>query len=135
PGLGYEIPEELDAVNLRPKATECFERSAELYTKMRKQFPSDIAQYAVLFGYKIRWMMGMNFREAMHLIELRTTPQGNTEYRRVCQKMMKTISGQYPELAGKMNFVDFNDYYWAREESEARQRRKEIDLDKKFKSI
>lgn len=132
PGLGYELAEELDAIGFRERAIECFDRSATLYGKMCRTLNPVTAQYAVLFGYRIRWMMGMNFREAMHLIELRTTPQGHPGYRNVCQRMMDEIRGQHPELAATFRFVDYNQYYWSRAESEARQRQKERELDSKY---
>jgi thymidylate synthase ThyX len=101
---------------------------------MNQELGPVLAQYAVLFGYRIRWMMGMNFREAMHMIELRTTPQGHPSYRHVCQKMMKEIQATHPELAETIRFADFQEYYWARGESEARQRRKEREIDERFSS-
>jgi len=134
PGLGYELEEELEAIGMRKKAEECFRRSAALYEKMRAQLGPEAAQYAVLFGYKIRWMMAMNFREAMHLIELRTTPQGHPSYRQVCQRMMDAVKEQHPELAATIRFADYNEYYWSRGESEARQRRKERELETRFRT-
>jgi len=133
-GLGFEMEEELMTIGLQANAEECFQRSASLYDLMNRELGPVMAQYAVLFGYKIRWMMGMNFREAMHMIELRTTPQGHSSYRHVCQKMMKAIQAMHPQLAETIRFADFNEYYWARGESEARQRRKEREIDDRFKS-
>lgn len=132
PDLGYDIPEEMEIIGWKEKFMECFERSSHLYFQMKKALGPEIAQYAVLFGYKIRWMMGMNFREAMHLIELRTTPQGHPSYRRICQQMMDAIRVQHPDLAETIRFADFEEYYWSRAESESRQRRKEQELDEKF---
>jgi thymidylate synthase ThyX len=40
----------------------------------------------------VRFYMEMNAREAMHVIELRTTPQGHPSYRRVCQTMHRLIA-------------------------------------------
>lgn len=132
PGLGYELGEEVDAIGFRGRAVECFERSAALHARMSRELSPELAQYAVLFGYRIRWFMGMNFREAMHLIELRTTPQGHPSYRRICQQMMTAIRAQHPEMAAAIQFADFNEYYWSRAESEARQRRKERELDETY---
>lgn len=132
PAIGYDMPEELKAIGLRDKVAECFDRSAELYGKINSELGREIAQYAVLFGYKIRWMMGMNMREAMHMIELRTTPQGHPSYRRVCLNMMDCIKQQHPEMAATIRFADYNEYYWSRAESEARQRVKERALDEKY---
>ncbi len=133
PGLGYAMPEELEAIGMKEKAEECFYRSADLHSAMSRELNAELAQYAVLFGYKIRWMMGMNFREAMHLIELRTTPQGHPSYRRVCQQMMRALQAEHPELASTIRFADFNTYYWSRGESEAKQRRKEREIDDKYR--
>jgi thymidylate synthase ThyX len=133
PGLGFRLEEELDVIGMKAKAAECFDRSAELYEKMRRDLTTQIAQYAVLFGYRIRWMMGMNFREAMHLIELRTTPQGHPSYRKICQRMMDELRIQHPELAETIRFADYNEYYWSRAEAEARRRRKEREIESKHR--
>jgi thymidylate synthase ThyX len=133
-GLGFDIEEELKTIGMSDRAEECFEKSARLHDNINRELGPVLAQYAVLFGYKIRWMMGMNFREAMHMIELRTTPQGHPSYRHVCQKMMKELQMMHPELAETIRFADFNEYYWARGESEARQRRKEREINDRFQS-
>jgi len=132
PGLGYDLPEELEAIGMKEKTMECFAQSADLHSAMTRELGAEPAQYAVLFGYKIRWMMGMNFREAMHLIELRTTPQGHPGYRKLCQAMMRLLQTEHQDLAATFCFADFNAYYWSRAESEARQRRKEREIDNKY---
>jgi len=50
----------------------------------------------------------MNAREAMHVIELRTAPQGHPAYRRVCQAMHRLIGEQagHRAVAEAMIFVD-----------------------------
>ncbi len=56
--------------------------------------------------------MQCNAREAMHILELRTTPQGHPEYRKVCQQMHRLIAEQagHPAVAALMRFVDHEDY-------------------------
>jgi len=49
-------------------------RSADLYYDMREELP-DQAQYCVALAFRIRYVMQMNAREAMHLIELRSGPR------------------------------------------------------------
>ena len=48
----------------------------------------------------------------MHLIELRTTPQGHPEYRKVCQQMHRLIAEKagHQAIAAMMSFVDDADY-------------------------
>jgi thymidylate synthase ThyX len=56
--------------------------------------------------------MQMNAREAMHMLELRTSPQGHPEYRQVCQQMHRLIAEKagHRVLAAAMSHVDANDY-------------------------
>ncbi|MEZ5167259.1 MAG: FAD-dependent thymidylate synthase [Acidimicrobiales bacterium] len=54
--------------------------------------PPDQASYAVSLAYRVRYSMQFNAREAMHMLELRTTPQGHEAYRRVCQRMHTQIA-------------------------------------------
>ena len=52
--------------------------------------------------------MQMNAREAMHVTELRTTPQGHPAYRAICQEMHRLIADQAGHRAtvAMMSFVD-----------------------------
>ena len=58
-------------------------------------------------AYRVRFYMEMNAREAMHVIELRTAPQGHPAYRRVCQAMHRLIAEQagHRALAAAMRYV------------------------------
>ena len=132
PYLGFDVAEEIEKIGFTARVLECYDRSAKLNEQMSRELSPELAQYAVLFGFKIRWTMGMNFREAMHLIELRTTPQGHPSYRRISQQMMDAIRDQHPQLAETIRFADYNDYYWSRAESEARQRRKEREINQRY---
>ena len=55
--------------------------------------------------------MEMNAREAMHVIELRTSPQGHPAYRRICQLMHKAIAevAGHGAIAAAMRFVDHSE--------------------------
>ena len=127
--LGFvEIPAAFDAIGERAAVEHCIELSRNLYEEIRKVLGVDYAQYAVLFGFNLRWTMGMNLREAMHLLELRTIKQGHPSYRQVAQEMHRQLATRYPEFAAEMKFVDYNDYTSARADSEAYQRQKEAQL-------
>ncbi len=58
----------------------------------------DVAQYAVSMAYRIRFVMQMNAREAMHLTELRSQPAGHPVYRRVAQAMHREIAAVHPAI-------------------------------------
>jgi thymidylate synthase ThyX len=83
------------------------ERSASLHDALADRFPVQ-APYAVSLAYRIRFVMEMNAREAMHLIELRTTPQGHPAYRVVAQQMHRLIAEQagHRAVAEAMRFAD-----------------------------
>ena len=84
--------------------------SAWLYDHLAARWSPAVAQYAVSMAYRIRFYMRMNAREAMHVIELRTSPQGHPAYRRVCQRMHRLIAQQagHAALAAAMTFVDYS---------------------------
>jgi thymidylate synthase ThyX len=67
-----------------------------------------VAQYAVCMAYRVRFVMDMNARQAMHVIELRTQPSGHPAYRRVCQQMHRLIDAVagHRAIAASMQFVD-----------------------------
>ena len=88
---------------------------------MAPTFPEESA-YAVALAYRIRYSMQMNAREAMHLLELRSGPQGHASYRWVAQEMHRLIAGQagHRLLAEAMSYVDFGAEDLERLESERR---------------
>ncbi|MGH9216652.1 MAG: FAD-dependent thymidylate synthase, partial [Acidimicrobiales bacterium] len=107
PRHGYTRPEAVDRAGLAPTFDEAMERSAALHDALADPFPLH-APYAVSLAYRIRFVMEMNAREAMHLIELRTTPQGHPAYRVVAQEMHRLIAERagHRMVAEAMRFAD-----------------------------
>ena len=64
--------------------------------------------------------MKMNLREAVHIGELRTLPQGHPDYRDITQKMWREIGKVHPRLAGYAKFIDWGTYRLGRLASELR---------------
>jgi len=83
--LSYDVPEVVAEAGLTDRYVASLERSRELYEALAPGFP-DEASYAVALAYRIRYTMQMNAREAMHLLELRSGPQGHPSYRWVAQR-------------------------------------------------
>ena len=71
-------------------------------------------------AYRLRFVMQMNAREAMHLIELRTTPQGHPSYRHVAQEMHRLIAEHagHRAIAAAMSYADHEVYELERFASE-----------------
>ncbi|MEM7092922.1 MAG: FAD-dependent thymidylate synthase [Actinomycetota bacterium] len=107
PEHGYELPESIVAAGHEDAFVTGMQRSAELYDVLNDAFP-DEASYAVALAYKLRFVMDMNARQAMHMLELRTSPQGHPAYRVVCQEMHRLIADEagHRALAEMMTFVD-----------------------------
>jgi len=119
PDHGFEVPEEVSDAGLAVAFEDAMERSAALYDALVEQFPEE-APYAVSLAYRMRFAMQMNAREAMHMIELRTSAQGHPSYRRVCQEMHRLIDQQagHRALAAAMSYVDHSDHGLERLEAE-----------------
>jgi thymidylate synthase ThyX len=107
PYHGYEVPPAVLAAGVGARYDEAMERSAELYEVLAEPFPTQAA-YAVSLGYRIRYVMQMNAREAIHLCELRSSPQGHPTYRRIAQAMHTQIAERagHRAIASAMRHVD-----------------------------
>ena len=108
---------------------DCMNKTKEAFNKIRTKYPEQ-SQYVVNFAYNYPYFMKFNLREACHLIELRTVPQGHIDYRKVAQQMFKQINKVHPGLSKIMKFVDLKEYYLERFESEKRTEEKRKKLKK-----
>lgn len=120
---GYATPDEIAKAGFQEDFDQCMAEAAALYGKIAGTMPLE-AQYVVPMAFKVRWYCKLNLREAFHLIELRSTPQGHPAYRRVAQDMFRKISAVHPALAHYMRFVDMKDYPLGRMGSELRKEEK-----------
>ncbi len=111
PRHGYDVPDAIEEAGLTARFEEAMARSADLHDALAGPFPEQ-ASYAVSLAYRIRFVMQMNAREAMHLLELRTSPQGHPAYRQVGQEMHRLIAEEagHRGLAESMRFVDHTTY-------------------------
>jgi thymidylate synthase ThyX len=124
---GYSIPDEIKILGIDKEYKECMNKTKDTFDKIRKRHPEQ-GQYVVNFAYNYPYFMKFNLREACHLIELRTVPQGHADYRRVAQQMYKQINKVHPNLSKLMKFVDLKEYDLERFESEKRTEEKRKNL-------
>jgi thymidylate synthase ThyX len=117
---GYVEPAAIEEAGALADWRLVMERSAELYEQLLAVDLREVAPYAVVMAYRVRFYMEMNAREAMHVIELRTSPQGHPSYRRVCQLMHRAIADQagHRAIAGAMQFADHTEVELERLQSE-----------------
>jgi len=126
---GYNVPGEIKILGIFKEYKECMDKTKETFDKIRKMYPEQ-GQYVVNFAYNYPYFMKFNLREACHLIELRTVPQGHVDYRQVAQQMYKQINKVHPNLSKIMKFVDLKEYDLERFESEKRTEEKRKKLKK-----
>jgi len=93
PNHGYVRPELIDEAGVADVFDDAMARSAALYDALKSDFPQQ-AQYAISMAYRMRYSMQFNAREAIHLLELRSSPQGHPSYRRVVLEMHRLIEQQ-----------------------------------------
>lgn len=109
--LGYTVPEEINAFPKLKKAyLSALMQAHVLFKKIQKHMPFE-AQYVVPFAFRIRYYFHLSLREAVHLSELRSIPQGHFSYRKIAQEMARQITKKYP-LLGKhlFKFTDYKEY-------------------------
>jgi thymidylate synthase ThyX len=108
PAHGHTLPEAVVEAGAVNEWNEVMDRSAELHGALVAAGLSAVAPYAVSMAYRVRFVMDMNARQAMHVIELRTQPSGHPAYRRVCQLMHRQIDevAGHHAIAAAMKFVD-----------------------------
>jgi thymidylate synthase ThyX len=121
PRHGYARPDAVDAAGARGDFDAAMERSADLHDALAGPFP-DQAAYAVSLAYRVRFVLQLNAREAMHLIELRSEPQGHPAYRRVAQQMHEQIAtgAGHHAVAEMMRFVNHSEAQLERLDGERR---------------
>jgi thymidylate synthase ThyX len=106
PRYGYEIPRLIEDADLTEDFERCFDLSLGLYSHLQEAGYIIEAQYATLLGHRMRWKVTFNAREAFHLLELRTSPQGHPGYRKLAQQMYEKVAEIHPLLAQHMKFVN-----------------------------
>ena len=110
--LGYVVPELVHDFELNQKYQNIMDRSRVFHDRLQKAVGPKIGAYAVPMAYRVRFTMNLNAREALHVIELRSSPQGHSSYRRVAQRMYSCIDSvaNHKNVAAAMRFVDLANY-------------------------
>lgn len=106
PRYGFEVPKLVEDAGLADKFEECFDLSFALYSRLQAAGFEYEAQYATLLGHRMRWTVTYNARQAFHIHELRTTPQGHPGYRKLTQQLHDKIAEVHPLTAEAMKFVN-----------------------------
>ncbi len=106
PHLGPSLPEQAGEAGLGDLFDRAFERSTAAWEDLAGAGLHAQAPYALCLAFRIRYVLDMNAREAMHLIELRSGREGHESYRAVAARMHELIAGVHPAVAGAMTHRD-----------------------------
>jgi thymidylate synthase ThyX len=108
PDLGAGVPEEVREAGCGDDYERALELSRVEYERLVDRGLGELAPYALCLGYRIRYVLDLNAREAMHLIELRSGREGHPTYRAVAQAMHERIAAVHPAVAEAMTHVDLS---------------------------
>ncbi|MGC8460848.1 MAG: FAD-dependent thymidylate synthase [Candidatus Dormibacteria bacterium] len=116
PMYGYDVPHEVKEIGKEDVWRSAVGRAEEAFEALVRHGLPEQAQYCVTLGHKMRYSIKLNAREALHMIELRTSPQGHASYRRICQAMYEEIehTAHHKNIAQAMKFVGMDDVYLPR---------------------
>jgi thymidylate synthase ThyX len=107
PDLGAGVPEEVVAAGCGAAYKRALEVSRDAYERIVSAgHDPRAAMYALCLGYRIRYVLDLNAREAMQLIELRSGREGHPSYRAVAHEMHRQIAEVHPGVAAAMRHVD-----------------------------
>jgi hypothetical protein len=120
PRHGSVMPEAVAEADAHDDWQRTLEASAALHDAIAAAGLPEVAPYAVAMAFRVRFYLELNAREAMHLIELRSAPQGHPSYRRIAQTMHRLIEqgAGHRAIAAAMTFVDHSQVELERLEAE-----------------
>jgi thymidylate synthase ThyX len=106
PELGAGVPDELHDAGVASEYERGLELSRREFERLEAAGLAEAAPYALCLGYRIRYVLDLNAREAMHVCELRSGREGHPTYRAVAQAMHERIASVHPAIAAAMTHVD-----------------------------
>jgi thymidylate synthase ThyX len=106
PDLGAGVPEQVELAGAGDAYRHALEVSRAEYERLAAAGLASAAPYALCLGYRLRFVLDLNAREAMQLIELRSGREGHPSYRAVAHEMHAQIAAVHPAVAGAMTHVD-----------------------------
>jgi thymidylate synthase ThyX len=106
PHLGADVPHEVVAAGLGGEFERALDVSRGEYERLHAAGLADEAPYALCLAFRIRYVLELDAREALHLVELRSGREGHPSYRAVAHEMRRAIADVHPNVAAAMAFVD-----------------------------
>jgi thymidylate synthase ThyX len=104
--LGVDVGEDLKEFGFGEIVEERLNRLAEAHSIIADKYPVE-AQYMVAFGALMPYLITLNFRELVHIAELRTSPGTHQDYAKIASEMARRAKEVYPLLGKAFQFVNW----------------------------
>lgn len=95
--LGYTIPRAIESAGLLESYEDVMKFADQTYRELATWNP-EVAAYVVPNAFRRRALIRLNFRQAWHLIALRSAPNAHFSLRRLAQRMAERIREVAPLL-------------------------------------
>jgi thymidylate synthase ThyX len=106
PDLGAGVPDQVQLAGCGEDYRRALQISRREYARLAAAGLHTAAPYALCLGYRIRYVLDLNAREAMQLIELRSGREGHPSYRAVAHEMHAQIAAVHPAVGEVMVHID-----------------------------
>jgi thymidylate synthase ThyX len=107
PDLGAGVPEEVEDAGVGDDFRRALDVSRDAYERLLDAgHDRRAAMYALCLGYRLRYVLDLNAREAMQLVELRSGREGHPAYRAIAHAMHEHIAAVHPAVAAAMTHID-----------------------------
>jgi thymidylate synthase ThyX len=106
PALGADVPHEVAEAGFASDYAQALEISRREYERLHGEGLVDEAPYALCLAYRTRYVLELDAREALHLVELRSGREGHPSYRAVALQLRDEIASVHPSVAAAMEFTD-----------------------------
>ncbi len=109
---GFDVPKEFVGTELEQIFVNAVEQVNSLFAEIKRHDPQ-LAQYSTTMAHRISFVWMLNFRELVHILELRTDQQGHSKYRQTMFEIIKLVRKSFP-LVSRYLLVDTTNYTFAR---------------------
>ncbi len=117
--LGFKTRDAFRDIGIADEYESSMKEATELFKGIHETMPYQ-AQYVVPYGFYASWYYRLNARQLYHLCELRTTPAGHPDYRRIVQNVYKKVDAVHPSVTRHMTYVNMESKTLGRLDSEIR---------------
>jgi len=117
--FGFKARDAFRDIGIADEYESKMSEAITLYKDIHKSMPYQ-AQYVVPYGFYASWYYRFNARQLFHFCELRSTPAGHPDYRRMVQNMYKHVEQVHPSITSRMNYINMDPKTIGRLDSEIR---------------